>query len=93
MPVDPYMGIYAMQYTTSLTTDQREALRSFYFGGLTQYRMTANSDHNQTLEPAKTSHRSDDVDFQRGELEAGGKNLYFDQFNYSLSREEISPEP
>ena len=93
MPVDPYMGIYAMQYTTTLTTDQREALRSFYFGGLTQYRMIANSDHNETLEPAKASLRSDDVDFQRGELEANGKNLYFDQFNYSLSREEMLPEP
>jgi transglutaminase-like putative cysteine protease len=93
MPVDPYMGIYAMQYATTLTTDQTEALRSFYFGGLTQYRMIANRDHNQTLEPAKKSYRSDDVDFQRGELEAGGKNLYFDQFNYSLSREEMSPEP
>ena len=93
MPVDPYMGIYAMQYTTTLTTDQKEALRSFYFGGLTQYRMIANSDHNETLEPAKASLRSDDVDFQRGELEANGKNLYFDQFNYSLSREEMLPEP
>ena len=93
MPVDPYMGIYAMQYATSLTTGQKETLRSFYFGGLTQYRMIANSDHNQTLDPAKTSHRSDDVDFQRGELEAGGKNLYFDQFNYTLSREETSPAP
>ena len=93
MPVDPYMGIYAMQYATLLTTDQKETLRNFYFGGLTQYRMIANSEHNQTLEPAKMSHRSDDVDFQRGELEAGGKNLYFDQFNYTLSREEISSEP
>ncbi len=93
MPVDPYMGIYAMQYATTLATDQKEALRNFYFGGLTQYRMIANSDHNQTLEPAKASLRSDDVDFQRGELEAGGKNLYFDQFNYSLSREEMLPEP
>jgi hypothetical protein len=82
-----------MQYATSLTTDQKEALRNFYFGGLTQYRMIANSDHNQTLEPAKTSHRSDDVDFQRGELEADGRNLYFDQFNYSLIREEISTDP
>ena len=93
MPVDPYMGIHAMQYAVGLTTDQKEALRSFYFGGLTQYRMIANSDHNQTLEPAKAAHRSDDVDFQRGELEAGGRNLYFDQFNYRLSREEVSPEP
>src|SRR2546430_10087540 len=33
------------------------------------YRMAANSDHNQTLKPPKQSMRSDDVDFQRGELE------------------------
>jgi hypothetical protein len=31
------------------------------------------------------------VDFQRGELEAGGHNIYFDHFDYELSAKEIPP--
>lgn len=90
VPVDPYMGMYAMQYADALSPSQREELRDFYFGGLTQYRMAANADHGQALWPPKRSVRSDDVDFQRGEVEAGGKNLYFDRFRYDLKWEEIS---
>lgn len=89
VPVDPYMGIYAMRYATTLQPEQRRDLRDFYFGGLDQYRMIANSDHNQLLSPPKRTMRSDNVDFQRGELEWGEHNLYFDQFNYELSAKEL----
>jgi len=88
VPVDPYMGIYAAQYATTLTEQQRREMRDFYFGGLDQYRMIANSDHNQPLSPAKITMRSDDVDFQRGELESGDHNIYFDQFSYKLTAKE-----
>jgi transglutaminase-like putative cysteine protease len=91
VPVDPYMGNYAMRYTPDLTTEQQLAIRDFYFGGLDQYRMAANSDHSQPLDPPKRSMRSDDVDFQRGELESGGKNIYFDQSSYTLRYRERSP--
>ncbi len=90
VPVDPYMGMYATQYATALSPAQREELRDFYFGGLTQYRMAANSDHEQNLWPPKYSMRSDPVDFQRGEVEAGGRNLFFDGFRYDLKWEEIN---
>ena len=89
VPVDPYMGIYAMRYANHLTGKQRHALRDFYFGGLDQYRMIANSDHDQALTPPKRTMRSDDVDFQRGELEWGTHNLYFDQFSYELTAKEL----
>jgi transglutaminase-like putative cysteine protease len=93
VPVDPYMGIYAMRYATTLKPEQRRELRDFYFGGLDQYRMIANSDHNQALDPPKKSMRSDDVDFQRGELEAGGHNLYFDQYSYEMKVKELKNPP
>jgi len=93
VPVDPYMGIYAMQYASSLSPQQREELRDFYFGGLDQFRIVANSDHNQQLTPPKKFFRSDTVDFQRGELETEKRNLYFDQFNYRLDLREIDPQP
>ena len=89
MPVDPYMGIYAMQYAKTLSPDQKREVRDFFFGGQDWYRIAANSDHNQTLTPPKKSMRSDDVDFQRGELEWGDHNIYFDKYSWKLSFKEI----
>jgi transglutaminase-like putative cysteine protease len=89
MPVDPYMGIWAMRYARTLTPAQRREIRDFYFGGLDQWRMIANGDHNQTLSPPKRSLRSDTVDFQRGELEWGEHNIYFDQYSYDLVVKEV----
>jgi len=60
-----------------------------YFGGLDQYRMAANSDHSQSLNPPKQSMRSDNVDFQRGELETRGHNIYFDQYSWDLKWKEV----
>jgi transglutaminase-like putative cysteine protease len=88
MPVDVDMGVFAARYYTSLSAEQREELRKFFFGGLDPWRIAANSDHNRELTPARRTFRSDPVDFQRGELEAGGKNIYFDRFSYSLRVEE-----
>ena len=89
VPVDPYMGIWAMRYANTLKPEQKREVRDFYFGGLDQYRMIANSDHCQALNPPKHTMRSDDVDFQRGELECGDKNIYFNQFSYRLTMEEL----
>ncbi|HVM46466.1 MAG TPA: transglutaminase-like domain-containing protein [Candidatus Acidoferrum sp.] len=89
MPVDPYMGVWVMHYATTLTPEQKRELRDFYFGGLDQYRMIANSDHSQALRPPKHTMRSDDVDFQRGEVEYDDHNLYFDKFSYSLTMKEV----
>ncbi len=89
IPVDNYKGIWAMQYAFTLTPEQKREVRDFYFGGLDYYRMAANSDHNQELTPPKKSFRSDDVDFQRGELEWGGQNIYFDQYTYKLEIKEL----
>ena len=88
VPVDPYMGILSTQYMTSLTEAQRKIVRDFYFGGLDQYRMSANSNNNQKLSPAKRFFRSDNVDFQRAELETDTHNIYFNHFDYSLNVKE-----
>lgn len=93
VPVDPYMGIYAMRYATTLKPEQQREIRDFYFGGLDQYRIAANSDHNQVLSPPKQSMRSDNVDFQRAELEWGSHNIYFDEFSYELTVKEVPREP
>ena len=51
--------------------------------------MAANSDHNRELSPPKKSMRSDIVDFQRGELEWGEHNIYFDQYSFELEVKEL----
>lgn len=89
VPVDPWAGIFATRYCTALTPAERTELRDFYFGGLDYYRMAANSDHSQTLDPPKTTMRSDDVDFQRGELEWRKSNIYFDRYSYEWTAEEL----
>jgi transglutaminase-like putative cysteine protease len=92
VPVDPDMGVFAMRYYTSLRPQERRRLRDFYFGGLEPYRMIANGDHCQSLEPPKLTLRSDNVDFQRGEVEWEGGNIYFDRYSYSLRVEELPPD-
>ncbi len=93
IPVDPDMGVFALRYFTSLPLEDRKTLRDFYFGGLEQYRIAANSDHCQELSPPKKFIRSDTVDFQRGEVEYDGGNIYFDQTSYSLKiKEEPLPQ-
>ena len=86
----PYRGNYAMRYITTLTPAQKIEMRDFYFGGLDQYRMAANSDHCQTLNPPKQTMRSDNVDFQRGEFEYGDRNIYFGHFSYGLHYKELA---
>lgn len=92
IPVDVDMGVFAHRYFTSLTPEERRRLTEFFFGGLDQYRMAANADHSQTLEPPKRFFRSDTVDFQRGELESAEANLYFDRWSFSLTAEQ-TPSP
>jgi len=84
VPVDPNMGMEALRYHTTLTWAERREVRDFFFGGLDQYRIAANADHSQALTPKKHTLRSDDVDFQRGEVEFGTTNIYFDSRSYEL---------
>ena len=92
VPVDPYMGILATRYMTDMTESQRKEVRRFYFGGLDQYRMSANSGNNQKLTPPKKYFRSDNVDFQRAELESATGNIYFNRFRYGFHvQEENAP--
>jgi transglutaminase-like putative cysteine protease len=89
VPVDPWAGLFATQYCPALKPEERKELHDFYFGGLDFYRMAANGDHSQKLDPPKSTLRSDDVDFQRGELEWSGGNIYFDKYSYKLRVDEM----
>ena len=53
----------------------------FYTKGLDAYRLICNSDYSGHFFPAKQFIRSETVDFQRGEVEWEGGNLYFNQWS------------
>lgn len=60
-----------------------------YFGNIDSYRMVVNNDFGRRLEPEKKYPRSETVDFQRGEVEWQGGNLYFDQWRYRMNIEYL----
>lgn len=89
LPVDPYMGVWVMQEST-LPDEDRDFLLDFYYGNLDPWRFQANVKNNAELRPEKKDFRSEPVDFQRGEIESGGDNLYFNEFR---RRMKISVDP
>jgi hypothetical protein len=54
------------------------------------YRLIVNLDYAGELQPPKTSFRSEPNDFQRGEIEIDGHNLYFNEWDYDF-RVETKP--
>lgn len=61
-----------------------DATRYFFLGGIDGWRMIVNEDYSMPLYPAKKYMRSETVDFQRGEVEWRGGNIYFDKWNWNL---------
>jgi len=59
-------------------------VKYFYTNGIDAYRWIVNSDFSRPLFPNKIYLRSDDVDFQRGELEWRGGNIYYDQWKWNF---------
>ena len=62
-------------------------MNAFYSNGIDAYRWIVNDDYSQEFYPAKKYPRSETVDFQRGEVEWKGGNLYFNQWNYDIDVE------
>jgi len=59
-------------------------VKYFYTNGIDAYRLIVNNDFSQPLYPNKIFFRSDNIDFQRGELEWRGGNIYYDQWSYDF---------
>lgn len=75
LPADPSYG---------LQKHHNPRVREFYCGHLDPYRLIVNLDYGQPLDPPKTSYRSEPNDFQRGEIEIDGHNLYFDEWDWTF---------
>ncbi len=64
-------------------------LRNYYITGIDAYRLIINDGISGTLHPAKEFPRSEPYDFQRGEVEWTGGNLYFDKWDYNMKIEYL----
>ncbi len=78
VPVDQSFG---------LVDSEIEDEKYFFLGSIDAYHLITNDDYSTPLFPAKIFPRSETVDFQRGELEWRGGNLYFDKWNYKMEVE------
>lgn len=78
VPVDQSFGLQS-------SSDPR--IHNFYTSGIDSYRLIVNDDYARELTPKKKFMRSEPYDFQRGELEWKGGNLYFNQWNWHMDVE------
>jgi len=91
LPADPDMAVIALHYGADvLDSTQTQELVDWMFGSMDHFRLATNSDFGAPLFPPKQDFRSETVDFQRGEVEADGKNLYFDKWSWDMEIEPIS---
>jgi transglutaminase-like putative cysteine protease len=74
-----------MSFNLQKSNDLRE--KEFYISGIDAYRLIINDGIGSELVPAKKYARSEPYDFQRGEVEWRGGNLYFDQWDYKMNVE------
>lgn len=69
---------YGLQYSDNIKT------REFFITGIDSYRLIINDGVAGKLFPQKRFLRSEPFDFQRGEVEWEGGNLYFDKWDYDM---------
>lgn len=81
------IGWVPLDQSFGLQNSTNEKVRNFYRSGIDAYRMIVNDDYSRNLTPKKKYMRSEPYDFQRGELEWEGGNLYFNQWSWDMKVE------
>lgn len=81
-----YQGIgwVPLDMSFNLQNSQNIHEKEFYISGIDAYRLIINDAIGSPFNPEKRFLRSEPYDFQRGEVEWRGGNLYFDQWKYHL---------
>ena len=87
VPVDQSFGIPG--YAEGEYLQKYPGSKYFFLGGIDSWRMVVNQDYGMDLDPRKTYPRSETVDFQRGEVEWRGGNLYFPEWSYDMDIEYL----
>jgi len=82
-------GWVPVDVSYDLQTSEDKKLREFYSSGIDSYRLIVNNGVAGRLYPEKKFMRSEPYDFQRGEVEWRGGNLYFDKWDHSMQVEYL----
>ncbi len=90
--VEPY-GWLTVDPSRGLRKNTDEEVKWFFFGNNDAFRFICCDDFSMELNPPKKYFRSEPVDFQRGEVEWSGANLYFDKWTYDRVVKNITPLP
>ncbi len=78
------VGWVPLDMSFGLQDSDDEQIREFYISGIDAYRLTINDGIGAEFHPSKRFLRSEPWDFQRGEMEWSGGNLYFDRWDFEL---------
>ena len=81
----PGIGWVPLDISFNLQKSGDRRQKEFYITGIDSYRLIINDGIGTSFVPSKKFARSEPYDFQRGELEWGGGNLYFDQWDYQMN--------
>jgi hypothetical protein len=81
-----YEGVGWVPLDMSFNLQQSDNLneKEFYISGIDAYRLIVNDAISSQFDPEKKYPRSEPYDFQRGEVEWSGGNLYFNKWDYHM---------
>ena len=82
-------GWVPVDVSYDLQNSDNESVKDYYLSGLDSYRLIVNNGIEGPLHPQKQYLRSEPYDFQRGEVEWKGGNLYFDKWDYDMKIEYL----
>ncbi len=89
VPVDQSFGYVYRDGVPKEEAMRQDDIYHFFTKGLDAYRYIVNDDFSGGFFPAKIYPRSETVDFQRGEAEWKGGNLYFNRWRYKMKTEYL----
>ena len=89
----PELGWIPVDQDFSLQETDDKKLRNYYTSGIDAYRLIVNDAFSKEFYPQKIHPRSETLDFQRGEVEWRGGNIYFNKWDYDMDVEYIKGSP
>lgn len=83
-------GWVPVDVSYDLQASDNKNIREYYLSGIDAYRLIVNDGIAGNLHPPKEFLRSEPYDFQRGEVEWTGGNLYFNDWDYKMEIEYLN---
>ena len=87
------VGWVPVDMSYGLMNSDDPLVRNIYKSSLDQLRLVINDNIGCEFTPKKEFFRSEPVDFQKGEMECKGGNLYFDLWNFYMTYESEKLDP